>query len=100
VAAPPPAPGPVYTDLPAFSPPFESVDVAPLPPTVDEGVRPPITEQIGGTVVQVIRAPGDAMRLLAREPKQAVAWTASILLFVLALMAVRRRQAALALIEQ
>jgi hypothetical protein len=100
VAAPPPAPGPVYTDPPALSPPFESVDVAPPPAIVDEAVRPPISEQIGGTVVQVIRAPGDALRLLTREPKQAVAWTASILLFALALMAVRRRQAALALISE
>jgi hypothetical protein len=58
-----------------------------------------LPEQIGGTVVQVIRAPGDALRLLSRDPKQAVAWTAAIALFVLSALAVRRRQQALALLR-
>lgn len=60
---------------------------------------PGLGEQVGGTITQVIRAPGDALRLLTRDPKQAVAWTAALLLFALAALAVTRRRQGLALIE-
>jgi hypothetical protein len=59
-----------------------------------------IPEAVGGTIVRVIAAPGDALRLLSRDPKQAVAWTASLMLFALAVLAVRRRQQAIALISR
>jgi len=92
-AAPEAAASPVvsYTDPVALAPPVQTVDTY---DTTDVTPRTAaaVTEQIGGTIVRVIRAPGDALRLLARDPKQAVAWTASLALLCLAMLAVRRRQ--------
>jgi len=91
VPQPEPAAAPVYTDPVAVSPPVETVvDYAP-PATVD-APRVSLPDAVGGTIVRVIRAPGDALRLLSRDPKQAAAWTAALALFSLALLAVRRRQ--------
>ena len=56
------------------------------------------TYTLGGTIVRVIAAPGDTLRLLTRQPKQAAAWIASLALFAAAALAVRRRQHALILI--
>ena len=100
--APAPAAAPVdYTPPVDYAPPVESVSdftpVAEAPVIEEPAVSVP--ERIGGTVTQVIRAPGDALRLLARDPKQAVAWTAALALFCLAAMAVRRRQQAMALLD-
>ena len=101
--APEAAASPVYTPPVDQAPPREFIDdsyvaapVADSPVIEEPAVSVP--ERIGGTVTQVIRAPGDALRLLARDPKQAVAWTAALALFVLAAMAVRRRQQAMGLI--
>ena len=99
------AASPIYTPPVDQSPPREFIDdsyvAAPVDdlPVVDEPVVS-VPDRIGGTVTQVIRAPGDALRLLARDPKQAVAWTAALALFVLAVMAIRRRQQAVELIRQ
>ena len=93
---------PVYTPPVDHAPPTEIVeDYSPVPdvPVIVEPPAVSVPERIGGTVTQVIRAPGDALRLLARDPKQAVAWTAALALFVVAAMAVRRRQQAMALIQ-
>jgi uncharacterized surface anchored protein len=59
-----------------------------------------IPDAVGGTIVRVIQAPGDALRLLGRDPMQAVAWTAALALFALAAIAVRRRQQAIELIRR
>ena len=82
-----------YTPPVDYAPPVESVaDFTPVAETpVIEEPTVSVPERIGGTVTQVIRAPGDALRLLARDPKQAAAWTAALALFCLAAMAVRRR---------
>ncbi|HWH31271.1 MAG TPA: hypothetical protein VNU01_01225, partial [Egibacteraceae bacterium] len=97
--APEPQPGPVYSPPVDTAPPVESVtDFEPVPVVEGPAPRVSVPERVGGTVVQVIRAPGDALRLLSRDPKQAVAWTAAIMLLALAVIAVRRRQHALALI--
>ena len=90
-----------YTPPVDYARPVESVTVfTPVAeaPVVEEPTVS-VPERIGGTVTQVIRAPGDALRLLARDPKQAVAWTAALALFVLAAMAVRRRQQAIELLR-
>ncbi|HWH32311.1 MAG TPA: hypothetical protein VNU01_06530 [Egibacteraceae bacterium] len=80
-----------------MAPPVESIDDYTPPAAAPEAGG--IVDQVGGTVVQVIRAPGDALRLLSRDPKQAAAWMAALALFCLAVMAVRRRQQAMALLE-
>ena len=89
-----------YTAPVDAMPPTEIVDdyVAPDMPEAPETAEPPVLAQVGDTITQVIRAPGDALRLLARDPKEAVAWTAALALFALAVMAIRRRQQALMLI--
>ena len=46
----------------------------------------------GGTVVQIVRTPGDVLRLLTRDPQAAAAFAATLLLFVLAAGAMRRRR--------
>ncbi|HWH31382.1 MAG TPA: SpaA isopeptide-forming pilin-related protein [Egibacteraceae bacterium] len=97
-AAPEPAPV-AYEPSPAMPEPVvSSGPYAPSEP-VGEVAEPEVSlpEAVGGTVVRVIRAPGDAVRLLARDPMQAVAWIASIALFCLAVLAVRRRIAGLRL---
>ena len=99
---PTPAAAPIdYTPPVDYAPPVESVtDFTPVAetPVIEEPVAS-IPDRIGGTVTQVIRAPGDALRLLARDPKQAVAWTAALALFCLAALAVRRRQQAMELLR-
>ena len=91
-----------YTPPVDYSPPVESVtDYAPVDTGTDVVAEPepPVLAQVGDTITQVIRAPGDALRLLARDPKEAVAWTAALALFCLAVMAIRRRQQAMALMQ-
>lgn len=90
---PPPAaaPAPVAYSAPPRLAPSEQVSTYEMAQPVDDTAPPRVAEQLGGTVVRVIRAPGDALRLLARDPVQAVAWTASLALLVLAVLAVRRR---------
>jgi hypothetical protein len=99
-AAPEPAAAPVYSEPSAAAPPVESVE-AYEPPVADEGggLLGDVPQAVGGTIVRIIAAPGDTLRLLAREPKEAVAWVASLALFAAALLAVRRRQAAMALVR-
>lgn len=91
-----------------YTPPIDSARPTEI---VHDGYLPPVGEvrgpetapgqgvigQVGGTVVRVIRAPGDALRLLARDPKQAVAWTGALALWCLAVAAVRRRDQAVGL---
>jgi hypothetical protein len=94
-----PAPAPVEYSAPPQPVVTETVtDYTPAESTVADVPQVSIPEAVGGTIVRVIAAPGDALRLLSRDPKQAVAWTASLLLFALAVMAVRRRQQATELI--
>jgi len=98
--AAPPAAAPVYSEPVAAAPPVETVE-AYEPPVAEDagGALVDVPQAIGGTIVRIIAAPGDTLRLLAREPKEAVAWIASLALFAAALLAVRRRQAAMALVR-
>jgi len=89
---PQPAAAPVYTDPVAATPPVETIDDYTPPAAAVDAPRVSLPDAVGGTIVRVIRAPGDALRLLSRDPQQAVAFTAALLLFALAVMAVRRRQ--------
>jgi hypothetical protein len=94
-----PAASPTYTDPPP-SVVTETVDDAYQPPAeIAEQPQVSIPDAVGGTIVRVIQAPGDALRLLSRDPKQAAAWTASLILFALAATAIRRRQHATTLMS-
>ena len=95
-----PAASPVEYSAPPAAVVTESVDDYQPATEVAEEPQVSIPDAVGGTIVRVIQAPGDALRLLSRDPKQAVAWTASLMLFALAVMAVRRRRQAIELIRQ
>lgn len=93
IAAPPPAAAPVAY-VPPVLPPLPTLHAVPLPvagiPMDDE---PDVAGPgIGGTVVRVIQAPGDVLRLLARDPVQAAAFAATLLLLTLAWAGVQRRR--------
>jgi len=96
-----PAAGPVYTEPVNYSPPVETVDT--YTPPIDDGAgldTTPLPQVMGDTIVRIIKAPGDAVRLLSRDPQQAVAWIASLALFLAAGLVVRRRQHAIKLTNQ
>jgi hypothetical protein len=93
VVAPPPAAGHVDY-LPPAPPPPPQLHAVPLPvagiPMDDE---PEIAGPgLGGTIVRVAQAPGDVLRLLARDPVQAAAFAATLLLLTLAWAGVQRRR--------
>jgi hypothetical protein len=97
-----PAASPVYTPPVDQAPPTVTVE-AYTPPAShpdEEGEGVSVPRVVGGTIVRVVQAPGDVLALLAREPRQAAAWTATLLLLLTAAAAVRRRNHALALINQ
>lgn len=93
IPAPPPAAAQVDY-LPPAEPPLPQLHAVPLPvagiPMDDE---PQIAGSgIGGTIVRVVQAPGDVLRLLARDPVQAAAFGATLLLLTLAYAGVQRRR--------
>lgn len=77
-------------------PPVETV--APYTPPAPEDAATPVLAPLGGTIVRIVRAPGDTLRLLARSPIEAAAWIASVALLLAAFGAVRRRLRTTALI--
>ena len=98
--APPPSAGQVDY-LPPAPPPPPQLHAVPLPvagiPMDDE---PEIAGPgIGGTIVRVVQAPGDVLRLLARDPVQAAAFAATLLLLTLAWAGVQRRRRLVLLTE-
>jgi hypothetical protein len=96
--APPPRAATVrMTDAGAAgAPPVETA--APYTPPAPARVAAPVTAPLGGTIVRIVRAPGDTLRLLARSLIEAAAWIASIALLLAAFGAVRRRIRTTALI--
>lgn len=94
------APAPVveYT-IPATAPVTDMVTDYTAPGGGVDEPKVSLPQAIGGPIVRVIQAPGDALRLLAREPRQAAAWLATLALLALAAAAVRRREQALVLIR-
>ena len=98
--APPSAAGQVDY-LPSAPPPLPQLHAVPLPvagiPMDDE---PDMAgPDIGGTIVRVMQAPGDVLRLLARDPVQAAAFAATLLLLTLAWAGVQRRRQLVLLTE-
>ena len=94
------APGPIVDYRDSHVPPSPAVTTEPYVPAEVEAPAPAISGSLGGTVVRVVRAPGDVLRLLSREPRQAVAWVASVLILCLAVMTIRRRMQALELVAE
>ena len=91
-------PAPAAGPAPVYSPPVDlqpQVSVADYTPPAggptDDGATVDVPQVLGGTIVRVIRAPGDTLRLLTRDPAQAAALAATLLLFALAVTAIRRR---------
>lgn len=100
--APPPQAGTAPERPPApqrgatAAPPMETS--GPYTPPPPQDAAHPVLAPLGGTIVRIVRAPGDTLRLLARSPIEAAAWIASIALLLAAFGAVRRRIRTTALI--
>lgn len=96
-------------ELPQLPPAAAAAPViqSPPPPSVTEStVQAPVlaapavpsTAVGAGTIVRVLKAPGDALRMVARSPREGAAWAAVLLLAALAIGVVARRERLLALV--
>lgn len=91
---PPPAAGFIPFDPgPSLLPVIDAVPppVGDAPAVVEPPPGPSIADQVGETLIRVVRAPAEAVRLFTRSPIEAASFAGVWLLLALAFLAVRKR---------